>query len=555
MSEWLEYIKKSLDASIYKKAAEEAEQGRDPADFLFSWGYLTRSELLLSLSEFYDMPSILLGQYEPEEEALLKIPEDIARRFSLFPLFVLKDILYVATDNPEVIMVEDYIRQMTGLTIEELITTKKSVEEAINKHYLVSDRTAQKVEKIASQQAKKVPMEAQSTQIEITDQEAPSVKMVKHIISSGIRLRASDIHLEPFEDSVSLRYRIDGVLREYPAPPQDMIKAVTSRIKIISDLDVSEKRLPQDGRSTFILDKNNFDLRVSIIPNLFGESVVIRILDTGAGTKTLEGLGFDDNLLKQYLKLIVKPYGILLVTGPTGSGKSTTLYATLRHVLSPEKKILTLEDPVEAQIKGVTQFQMNSGIGFTFARTLRSVLRHDPEIILVGEIRDLETAEIAIRASLTGHLLFSTLHTNDAPSAVTRLIDMGIPGYLVMTSVTGVLAQRLVRKLCPNCKKPQIPDQKELLSLGISEIPSNALFYKPVGCSQCENIGYKGREAIYELMEISPEMRRIPPENMTAEVVREIAEKQGLITLRDSILKKLFAGITGIDEVIKLTVE
>ena len=555
MNEWLEFIEGNLDAAAFQGAEEEDKQGRDPVDFLLKHGYISRSKLLSSLSEFYDMPSILLDQYEPQEEALGKIPEDIARRFSIMPLFILKDMLYVATDNPDVIMVEDYIRQMTGLTLEELITTKQSLEDAINKFYLASGRTARKVENIASLQTKKTSLEAEAPDLSIIDEEAPSIKMVNHIISSAIRLRASDIHLEPFENSAYLRYRIDGVLREYPAPPLDMIKAVTSRMKIISDLDVSEKRLPQDGRSTFTLEGKDFDLRVSMIPNLFGESVVIRILDAGAGVKTLDGLGFNKILLAKYLKLIAKPYGILLVTGPTGSGKSTTLYATLRQVLSPEKKIITLEDPVEAQIRGVTQFQMNSNIGFTFARALRSVLRHDPEIILIGEIRDLETAEIAIRASLTGHLLFSTLHTNDAPSAATRLIDMGIPPYLVMTSVIGVLAQRLVRRLCPNCKKLHTPDETELVSLGIKEIPSEARIYKPIGCGQCENIGYKGRAAIYELMEISSEMRRIPPENMTAETIREIAEKQGLITLRQSAMEKLFEGITSVEEVIKLTVE
>lgn len=555
MNEWLEFFEESLDSTAFQQAVEEDRQGRDPADFLLKQGFVSRGELLSSLSDFYDMPSILLDEYEPQEEALMKIPEDIARRFSIIPLFILKDMLYVATDNPDVIMVEDYIRQMTGLTLEELITTSQSLGDAINKYYLSSGRTAQKVENIASLQTKKTSAEAESAGLQLTDQEAPSIKMVNHIISSAIRLRASDIHLEPFENSAYLRYRIDGVLREYPAPPLDMIKAVTSRMKIISEMDVSEKRLPQDGRSTFTLDGKDYDLRVSMIPNLFGESVVIRILDAGAGVKTLDGLGFNRELLAKYLKLIAKPYGILLVTGPTGSGKSTTLYATLRQVLSPEKKIITLEDPVEAQIRGVTQFQMNAPIGFTFSRALRSVLRHDPEIVLIGEIRDLETAEIAIRASLTGHLLFSTLHTNDAPSATTRLIDMGIPSYLVMTSVIGVLAQRLVRRLCPNCKKLHSPDESELVSLGIKEIPSHAKIYAPVGCGQCENIGYKGRAAIYELMEISPEMRRIPPEKMTAEAVREIAEKQGLITLRQSALEKLFDGITGIEEVIKLTVE
>ena len=555
MYEWLESIKGSIDDAVFKKAEYEEEQGRDSADFLLVSGYLSRNELLLSLSDFHDMPSILLDQYEPQDEALQTITEDVARRFSIVPLFIIKDMLYLATDNPDALMIEDYIRQLTGLTVEELITTKKSIEDAINRRYLLTKRTAEKVETIASLQEKKTIEDKMASDLQITDTEAPSIKMVNHILSSAIRLGASDIHLEPFEDSVSLRYRIDGILREYPAPPYDMIKAVTSRIKIISDLDVSEKRLPQDGRSTFDLENRDYDLRVSIIPNLFGESVVIRVLDSGSGAKSLKDLGFNETLFNQYTKLINKPYGIILVTGPTGSGKSTTLYATLRHIYTPEKKIITLEDPVEAQVKGITQFQMNSQIGFTFARALRSVLRHDPEIILIGEIRDLETAEIAMRASLTGHLLFSTLHTNDAPSAATRLIDMGVPGYLVMTSVVGVLAQRLVRKLCPRCKEEFIPGEKELISLDLQSIPHESKTFKPVGCSHCENIGYKGRSAIYELMEITPEMRRIPAEKITSEKLREIAEQHQFISLRQSALEKLFDGITSMEEVVKLTVE
>lgn len=334
-----------------------------------------------------------------------------------------------------------------------------------------------------------------------------------------------------------------------------MLKAVTSRIKIISDMDVSERRLPQDGRCSYVLEGRSWDLRISIMPNLHGESVVIRVLDAGSDRRGLGDLGFAGPMLEQYRETIQRPYGMVLVTGPTGSGKSTTLYATLRDLLTPEKKLISLEDPIESQIRGVTQFQMNSSIGYTFARALRSVLRHDPEIILVGEIRDVETAEIAIRAALTGHMLFSTLHTNDAPSAVTRLIDMGVPAYMVTTSLLGVLAQRLVRRLCPHCRVPLEVTPGHLDALGLSELPPEATPYEPAGCRQCEGLGLKGRVSIYEWLAISDAMRRLPPEQTTATRFRELATQGGFVTLRESAVEKWARGVTSLEEVMKVTVE
>jgi type II secretory ATPase GspE/PulE/Tfp pilus assembly ATPase PilB-like protein len=554
MSTWLDSVKDKLEQSLWEKAREEEEAGKDPRDFILKGEYLESGVFLNSLSVFYDIPSILLDQYEPEDVAVAKIGEKEARRFGLMPLFILKENLFVAVSEPGNLDVEDYIRHKTGLTMVEIVTTGENIESAINRHYLSGERTAEKVKTIS---AKKPEVKASTPleEIRLSSDESPSVQLTDHIISSAIRLGASDIHLEPLSDGVYLRYRIDGVLREYPPPPPDLLKAITSRMKILAELDVSEKRLPQDGRITFKVDSRDYDLRVSMIPNLYGESVVIRVLTSSSNVKELSDLGFSELMLKKYCRMILKPHGVLLVTGPTGSGKSTTLYATLRHVLTPEKKILSLEDPVEAQIRGVTQFQMNPAIGFTFARCLRSVLRHDPEIVLLGEIRDEETAEIAIRASLTGHMIFSTLHTNDAASAPTRLIDMGVPSYLVMASLVGVLAQRLVRRLCLKCRAPYHPDKEHLEAVGLHQLPAAAAPFRPVGCSACEHTGYKGRAAIYELLEISPEIRRLSGDDMTAVTIQQAAEKQGFVSLRQSGVEKWCSGLTSLEEVVKLTVE
>lgn len=554
MSTWLDSVKDRLDQAAWEKARAEEEAGKDSRDFILKGDYLSIGDFLNSLSLYYDLPSILLGQYEPEEEAIARVGEKEARRFSLIPLFINKENIYVALSEPGNLDVEDYIRHQTGLTMVEIVTTRENVESAINRYYLSGERTAEKVKTLSAQKTTEEKA-AHPEEIRLKSDESPSIQLTDHIISSAIRLGASDIHLEPLADSAYLRYRIDGVLREYPPPPLDLLKAITSRIKIISELDVSEKRLPQDGRITFKVDGSEYDLRVSIIPNLYGESVVIRVLTSSSNVKVLGDLGFSDVMFKKYCTMASRPHGVLLVTGPTGSGKSTTLYATLRHILTPEKKILSLEDPVEAQIRGVTQFQMNTAIGYTFARCLRSVLRHDPEIVLLGEIRDQETAEIAIRASLTGHMIFSTLHTNDASSAPTRLVDMGVPSYLVMTSLVGVLAQRLVRRLCPKCKAPFQPERGHLETLGLEKMPAGATPFKSTGCGICEHIGYKGRAAIYELLEITPEIRHLSGDELTAARIQQVAEKQGFVTLRESGVEKWCSGLTSMEEVVKITVE
>ena len=576
MTTWLDTVKERVPPTAFIAAQAEQAAGRDAADYLMKQGHLTPAQVMTTLSLHHDLPALLLPAYHPDESILSKVPEETARDLPAAPLFVLRGRLFVAVADPGNLQIEDWLTQLTGLPVELVVTTAGSLAQALNLWYGGEVRSARKMEELsAAAHARRVDASPSSAApskspppppaapaspsspatAPVSTEEAPSVKIASHILATAIRLGASDIHLEPFEEDAMLRYRVDGVLREYPAPPLDVLKAVTSRLKIISNLDVSERRLPQDGRCAYELDGRTWDLRVSVMPNLYGESVVIRVLDAGSRKPTLADLGFSPEMLTRFRHLIHHPYGMVLVTGPTGSGKSTTLYATLREILTPEKKILTLEDPVESQIRGVTQFQMNNAIGYTFARALRSTLRHDPEVILVGEIRDAETAEIAISASLTGHLLFSTLHTNDAPSAITRLIDMGVSAYMVMTSLLGVLAQRLVRRLCLHCRVPLEVTRGHLAALGLPELPAGAVPYAPVGCRQCENIGLRGRASIYELLEITPEMRRLPAEQTTAERFREMAEKEGFTSLRMSALDKWLQGVTSLEEVVKVTVE
>jgi type IV pilus assembly protein PilB len=505
------------------------------------------------MSHYYRLPSLDLEYYYPDREAAGKITEDIARRFLIVPLFQLDEKLYVALKDPDNLTVQNYIRQLTGLEVEPVLSVETDLNSSINRIYVTKEETAKEMGGYKAKEEKLEQKQAE-TQIRIEDDEAPAIKLVNYMLTQAVNLGASDIHLEPFPEKVMLRYRVDGVLHEFPPPPLHIFRAVVSRIKIISNMDVAERRLPQDGRSGININNRDYDLRVSIIPNVNGEGVVIRILDTQGKGKGLDEIGFNKKMLDQYKKLIVKPHGILLVTGPTGSGKSSTLYATLKYIYTPKKKIITLEDPVEYQMEGLTQIAVNAGIGFTFGAGLRAVLRHDPDIVMLGEIRDLESAEIAIRASLTGHLVLSTLHTNDTPSSVTRLIDMGIQSFLVFSSLNGILAQRLVRRLCPSCKVKIDLTEEEIFSTGIKSLPPGVVLYGPKGCSACGNLGYKGRIAIHELLEVTNGMRRLKSEEITPEKIRDLAIAEGnFMSLRDSALEKFFQGITGIEEVLSLT--
>jgi type IV pilus assembly protein PilB len=551
MTDWLKYLEGKLAPEILNRAAGAKAQKTGPAEFLFSQETVPAEVVLAAMSRHYRLPFIRLPAYHAEQESVSRIKEEVARRFLVLPLFRQDDRLYVALSNPEDLQAQDFLRQLTGLHIEPVLASPQDLEGAINRNYLTREKTAETMG--AFEETTAAPTE--EGKIRIEDEEAPAIKLVNYIFSQAINLKASDIHLESFAEKALLRYRVDGVLHEFPPPPLHLMKAIVSRIKIISNMDVAERRLPQDGRASFAVDGVPYDLRVSIIPNLHGEGVVIRILDTTGMKKSLEAIGMPPDVYSRYEKVITRPYGIVLLTGPTGSGKTSTLYATLKRIFTLQKKFITLEDPVEYQIEGITQLQVNAEIGFTFGAGLRSILRHDPDVIMLGEIRDLETAEIAIRSSLTGHLVFSTLHTNDAPSAVTRLMDMGVASYLVLSSLNGVMAQRLIRVLCPACKVriPFGPKEQEML--GLTSLPDGAAIFGPAGCPACGNLGYKGRNAISELLVITPEMRRLSSSQLTPEILRDLALKDGFTTLRESALSKLFSGITSIEEVLSVTGE
>lgn len=551
MATWLDSLQDKISSTDLDTLRIEAMEGRDPIDFIMERKLLPYQSLLLVMSEHYRIPSLRLASYHPDEKAVSRINEEVARRFHVLPLFELDGHLYVAMTDPEDLQAQDYLKQLTGMFIEPVIVTRKGISEAINRVFLTKEQTARAMETFDE----KKDEAGDELIVRLEDEEAPVIKLVNYIITQAVNLTASDIHIEAFPERVLLRYRIDGILHEFPPPPFHLYRALVSRIKIISNLDVAERRMPQDGRSTFQVGGKRFDLRVSVIPNVYGEGVVIRILDTEGKDVDIEGLGFGDTMLERYKKIVRRPHGILLVTGPTGSGKTTTLYATLKEIYTPKRKIITLEDPVEYKLDGITQIQVNPEIEFTFAHGLRSILRHDPDVIMLGEVRDLESAEIAIRSSLTGHLVFSTLHTNDSISAVTRLVDMGVPLFLVFASLIGVVAQRLVRRLCPKCKVEVKPDAAMLSSLELKELPPGATVYEPKGCQSCSNIGYRGRVAVYELFELNAAMRQLGADQASPGTLLKYAEERGFVSLRESALRKMYEGITSVEEVLSFTIE
>jgi type IV pilus assembly protein PilB len=529
-----------------------ASQSSDPIAMVIQEEWLEPLELLRAGSLYFRVPWLQLSRYQPDPEVVNLLTEEQARRLRLVPLFRLQDHLYVAVGNPQNLQVQDFVAKLTGLVVEPVFALPKDIEDALNRWMLTSEKTTKVLADITARVQQDVIGE-QATLLE--DREAPTIKVVDHVLTQAIRLGASDIHLEPFPEKILLRYRIDGHLREFPAPSKSIFNAVISRIKISSGMDIAERRLPQDGRGSIEVDGNNYDLRVSIIPNLHGEGVVIRILNSHSIQLDLAALGFDPALLARYETILKRPYGVILVTGPTGSGKSTTLYATLRKISDISRKVITLEDPVEYQLAGITQIQVQPEIGYTFASGLKAILRHDPDTVLVGEIRDLESAQIAIRAALTGHQMFSTLHTNDAPQAVTRLADMGVPLYQILASLNGILAQRLVRRLCLRCKLPFHPEASSLAALGI-EADSEGTFFGPRGCQECNNIGYKGRVAVHELLDFTPTIRRLPPEQAHAETIADIARQEGaFFSLKMGLANKVKQGLTSIEEALALVVE
>src|SRR5579863_7351743 len=538
---------------------------------LVDLGLLADSQLASALARQYGIPSVDLSEIPFDPEVVRLIPAETAVKYQVVPLARTGSSLTLAMVDPTNVFAMDQIKFITGFNVEPVVASEAAVLGAIDKSFgNMEDAERQKeiddlVSFIGEEQAESVELEAEDEEaldlhsLERAAEEAPVIRLVNYILTDAVKRGASDIHMEPYEKDYRIRFRIDGLLQIVMNPPTKLRDAIISRVKIMAKLDISEKRLPQDGRIMIRValgnKKKQLDFRVSVLPTLHGEKIVMRLLDKESLRLDMTKLGFEPESLAKFQKAIFKPYGIVLVTGPTGSGKTNTLYSSIVQLNKPEVNIVTAEDPVEFQFPGINQVQMKEQIGLNFATSLRSFLRQDPNIILVGEIRDFETAEIAIKAALTGHLVLSTLHTNDAPSTVSRLMNMGIEPFLVATSVNLIAAQRLVRRICPNCKTPDNVSPQVLSDAGFTpEEASTVRVYKGRGCNHCSNRGYKGRVALYEVMEVTEELRNLILVGASALELRRQAVEQGMITLRRSGLIKVAGGVTTIEEVMRETV-
>lgn len=516
---------------------------------LVDLGYATQGGILSVMAKQIGIPYIDFSRKRADANAIAVVPKELAVRYTLMPVEIVDEELVVAMADPQNVLALDDLRIITGYEIKPAISTKDDIVAAIGEYYKVAT-TMSADDLDASAEIEGMSLE---TLTEVTD-EAPIVKLVNYIINKAVADRASDIHIEPQEKDLRVRYRVDGVLHEVMRSPKGTQAAILSRFKIMADMDIAETRKPQDGHCALTVGGHKMDLRVSTLPTVYGERVVLRILRKDNIMMRLEDLGFLPSALERFESAFRKPYGAILVTGPTGSGKSTSLYAAINVLNDPAKHILTVEDPVEYRLPGVNQIQTNVKAGLTFARALRSFLRCSPDIILVGEIRDQETAQIAIESALTGHLVLSTLHTNDAAGAITRLTEMGVEPFLVASSVDCVLAQRLARRLCPDCKEEFKPSRQVLLDAGYPEDNLPEKLFRAKGCKKCGGTGYRGRLGVHEVMLISEEIGELCVREATAEAIREVAIEQGMLTLKQDALEKVRMGRTSIEEIVRVIV-
>lgn len=528
-----------------QEALQQKAPGQKLGDALLQRGYITEQQLIEVLEFQLGIPHVSLYRYPIDPKLTNLIPKEFAKRHMVMPLKTEGDRLLVAMADPMDFFVIDDLRLSTGFHIETAIASKDDILRAINKYYDI-DESMEDFLRMA-------PTQETVEEERVTEEDSPIVRLVNQILQLAIEQRASDIHIDPQETKVLIRYRVDGVLRTDRALPKHMQSVLTARIKILANMDITEHRVPQDGRIKMNIDFHPVDLRVSTLPTVYGEKIVMRVLDLGAALNDIQKLGFNKLNLQRFTELIERPTGIVLITGPTGSGKSSTLYAALNRLNSEEVNIITIEDPVEYQLEGINQIQVNPNVGLTFAQGLRSILRQDPNIIMVGEIRDRETAEVAIRASLTGHLVLSTLHTNDALSTVTRLIDMGIEPFLVATSLAGVVSQRLVRRICRDCQYEQEPTKREMEIFARRGIKIDKVI-RGRGCPTCNMTGYKGRIALHELLVMTDDMRRVILNHEPFSKLRELAVKNKMIFLIDDGLLKVKQGITTLEEVLKVAI-
>jgi type IV pilus assembly protein PilB len=553
-------------AQLNEALAIQKDQGGRLGTNLVKLGYLSEKQLVESLSQHFKVSSVDLNGMDIDDAVIKIIPADIARKYTILPVTKAGATITVAMIDPTNVFAMDDVKFMTGYKVEPVVASETAIRAAIDRYYGSTHAIELKkvMEDLSEESGSDLEVLEEEEDLDLAaleeeSEQAPVVKLVNLILTDAIKRGASDIHIEPYEKEYRVRYRIDGILYEMMHPPLKLREAITSRCKIMSKLDIAEKRLPQDGRikiKTKISGRTkDLDYRVSVLPTLFGEKIVMRLLDKDRLMLDMGKLGLDPEPLRKFEHAILKPYGMVLVTGPTGSGKTNTLYSALQRINTPEVNIITAEDPVEFNLSGINQVQTREQIGLNFAAALRSFLRQDPNIILVGEIRDFETAEVAIKAAMTGHLVLSTLHTNDAPSSISRLMNMGIEPFLVATSVHMIAAQRLVRRICTFCKEPLEVPPAALTQLGFSEHEARTLkLFRGRGCDRCSNTGYKGRIGLYEVLEVDDEMREMILSGGSAFELRQKAIQNGMMTLRGSGLQKIRDGVTTIDEVVRETV-
>ncbi len=542
--------------------AESTRTEKDLQDYLLEQKMVDEKEMLGAISKEMRIPPIDLDRVTVPDDAREALPQDLATYYDVVPVSKLDNILTLAVANPFDVLKLDDVRIVTGCEVRPVVSTQRAIRVAIERVY--NQRGAEieqlfegldgktDIEHVKESEDEEVDL----SMIEGDAESSPVIKLVNLVIAEAVKNKSSDIHIEPLEKRIRIRYRQDGVLREVMSPPKKMLAAIVSRIKVMSQLDIAERRKPQDGKIQMKIDGRQIDFRVSVLPLIHGEKVVLRILDSSSLALSLDTLGFEPKCLEDFRWAVAQPYGMILVTGPTGSGKSTTLYSALKETLSIEENVVTVEDPVEYQLEGVNQVPVNVKRGLTFAAALRSILRQDPDTIMIGELRDAETVEIAIKAALTGHLVLSTLHTNDSPSAITRLVDMGVDAFLVASTCLAITAQRLGRKLCKECKEPskERPPDEHLLEMGFlpADIEAGLTFYKPVGCSSC-NGGYKGRFAIVESMRLTDKLRRMIVDGSSALDLKVEALKEGMISLRRAAVLNVARGVTSLEEVLRST--
>ena len=543
------------EEQLQEALAKQKEEGGRIGNIIMNMGFISRELLITVLTAQTGIDFCEIKSVKIDESVLKLVPDSLVNKYTAMPIGYDENnpnILKVAMADPMDLVAVDDISISSGLQVEPMLSFEEDLINTIGKYY-GSAQAMEAAEAYRKEQQSGELTEAEADQLNDEIDNSPIVLLVNQIIEGGVRQRGSDIHIEPMETYVRVRYRIDGALKQVMTYDYSLAAAISARIKIIGGMDIAEKRKPQDGRITIVVDRREFDVRVSILPTVYGEKTVMRLTSKDGLTKPKSGLGFSPQEIEVFDGILSNPHGIILVTGPTGSGKSTTLYTSLSELNTEDVNIITVEDPVEANIDGINQVQVNVKAELTFAAALRSILRQDPDIIMIGEIRDGETAQIAVQAAITGHLVVSTLHTNSAASTVTRIIDMGIEPYIIGDALVGVIAQRLVRRLCTSCKTPRLADDDEKVALGIEDMDEDVVVYEPTGCPLCNDTGYSGRIGVYEMMPVSRELQSVISKGATADVIEKQALSEGMSTLKMSAGKHVLNGITSLEEMKKIT--